>query len=310
MDVRSYCIDFERIDEWKNYLNNEGFVVITNICTLDNCEKAKQLFIEHFGMGDKIFNDTNWPKGQNGMIVEGDIHQSNFVNFAKTLPRVLMTYRHLYEGEEEFVTAFDRANAIRNGPNDNNEKPWLHIDFPVFDPPPFTCYQSFVNFVDCTPSDSPCLRVVPRSHKGDLWASVSADIKKRKSPENRSAFFRVKMSEKDVVNVLAPAGSLVVWICGLVHDARTKLSKKKAGWGEFRRLNVYVCMAPRRYLRGEEEEKQRQLAFYKGLVSTHWPCWFFQHHGYQIQTTSRYTDKKPFDAKATLLAFPDLEKLI
>jgi hypothetical protein len=64
---------------------------------------------------------------------------------------------------------------------------------------------------------------------------------------------------------LAPAGSLVVWICGLVHDARTHLSKFKPGFGELRRLNSYICLAPRMFLQKGEAEARLKV-FQEGSV--------------------------------------------
>lgn len=151
-DARSYCIPFASTDAWRAHVATEGFVVITDVASAADCAKAELLFEQHFGLpAGKLYGDDKWPRGEHGMVVEGDIQRSDFVWFARTNPRVRDVYRTLYDGEDDLVCAFDRANAVRNLPNDNDLRPWLHIDYPVNDPPPFTCYQSFINYIDCTP---------------------------------------------------------------------------------------------------------------------------------------------------------------
>jgi hypothetical protein len=217
---RPYCIPLNNPDEWTAHLREEGFVCITGVVTPAQCVEAQALFEQHFGVGKKLYTDGLWPLGDKGMVVEGDIASSDFSFFSRSQPNVRgryhqstntlfiiqmflfkAIYERLYNGETDLVSAFDRANAVRNAPNSNDTRGWLHIDYPVNNPPPFTCYQSFLNYIDCTPSDSPCLRVIPKTHTGELCDAIVKDIKSTRSSRD-SAFFRVKFDESQVLNVV------------------------------------------------------------------------------------------------------------
>lgn len=270
--MATYCIDVSDPAAWIRHLEEEGYVVLTGVFSPEECTRATDLFVAHYGVGEQIFTDALWPAPSRGMVVKGSIHTSDLALWARSHPNVVSAYSRLYDGTSDLVSAFDRANAVRNAENLDNAAPWLHVDFPMDDPPPLPIWQSFANFIDCTPADSPCLRVVPRSHTGDLWRRV------QEQASGKGAAFRVPLAEDLVVPVLAPAGSLVVWRCGLVHDARTHLAGHNAAFGPLRRLNVYICLAPRASIKDDAERAARLDAFERGIVSTHWPVSRFVHH--------------------------------
>lgn len=304
MNARPYCIDVADPAAWMRHLDDEGYVVVTNAFSDVECQRAVELFVAHYGVGAQLYTDEYWPAGSKGMILKGDFHRSELAMWARTHPNVLATFRRIYGDDTELVTSFDRGNAVRNVPSPE-EGQWTHLDWPVNDPAPFRCVQGFVNFVDCTASDSPCLRVWPRSHKGPRWDSTVATLKERNRSKD-SAFFRVKVDPEELVNVLAPAGSIVLF-CG-VHDARTHITRAKPGMGPLRRLTVYTCLAPRMFTRGDAEAQARTEAFERGIVSTHWPVHFFRHHTASVHD-SRYNVPK-WDAEAARAAWPEYAKLV
>jgi ectoine hydroxylase-related dioxygenase (phytanoyl-CoA dioxygenase family) len=286
----SFVIPYSNKAAWKAHLDTEGFVVISDVLSREDVENGIEMFREWMArllkkpkLRLEQLQDDEWFRGTYGMLMDGCIHRSPFVFWARSHPTVLEIYRDLYnlKTPEELVTAFDRANAVLNRKMPESKDPkdfdlerslWTHVDYPLTGtPPPFTCYQSFVNFVDCTSPGSPCLRVVPRSHTGPIWAALQKYGVAKYGPNRNGGFFKIDCKEtegaivvqRDLLDVLAPPGSLVMWKSGLVHDSRTTHIAPLPEHGPLRRLVVYVCHAPR-YLLSEHERRVRVELFRAG----------------------------------------------
>ena len=231
----AFVFDINDSTNWLNYLKMNGCVVISNVLAKEDIKTGISLFEQHLKTVDPnvSFNDPrslnhSWPDTDAGFVSDNEIHQSRFVWFSRSHPQVLDIYRQIYKLDSinDLVTAFDRANAIRNMPyGKQNEERWTHIDYPINDPPPFDCFQSFLNYIDCTSQDSPCLRVCLKSHKDN---NILEYCKKKYSKEDDGAFFMV---DKDypMINVLAPAGLLVIWNSQTLNDSKTWIKSKKQG---------------------------------------------------------------------------------
>jgi len=229
---------------------------------------------------------------------------------------------------EDLVSAFDRANAVLNrkikdaDDFDLERSLWLHIDYPITgSPPPFTCYQSFLNYVDCTTPGSPCLRVVPKSHTGPIWEAVQKFGRAKYGAKASGGFFRIDwhategviVPSRDLVNVLAPPGSLVMWKSGLVHDARTSHIAPLPNHGVLRRLVAYVCHAPRA-LMSEHDRRIRVELFRAGIPSTHWPVWAVKDH-HMVTSPRDEAGLAPYNlprwnARQILRDFPIMRSLV
>lgn len=278
--MASFIFDFSSSADWQAHLEREGFVVVTGILTPEEIQNGIQLFQKHMesqypllSFDDERSLSAHWPEDDWGFITNDGIAASDFMWWCRTRGKVLEVYRQLYnlKNREELVTCFDRANAVRNTRKDTGEDSWAHIDYPVFDEPPFSCFQGFLNFVDGTSdADSPCLRVYPGSHK-----DVSVlDWVRENYHGCDEAFFEIHDKKaRQKINVLAPAGSLVLWNSKTMHDGRTSVKAKKRGFGPLRRLVAYLCYAPKRFVRDEKEWALRKQIFEDGSASTHWPAW-------------------------------------
>ena len=169
-----YTHNFCDTEKWKDFLNINGFVVIRDVMSQEDIDLGINLFEKHLQKIDGNISLDNprslnvvWPVDDDGFMPNLDLHSSKFAWYSRCRPKVLEVHRSLYNLKDtnELITTFDGVNSVRNLNYGDKNWSWKHIDYPLNDPPDFECYQSMLNYIDCTAKESPCLRVSPKSHK-------------------------------------------------------------------------------------------------------------------------------------------------
>lgn len=268
------------------YVNDNGFAVIIDALEPQEVEDGMGMFwdlLESVSCGKISRNDADslqsewFPRcygergKQNGIWIEGNVFHSPFMWFSRTRPKVLEVFRKMY-ADDHLLVSFDRLSVIRNEPAEG-KKSWWHIDFPNGEsPPPWQCFQAFVNYIDCCDDDSPCLRVIPGSHK-----AVTESSKLHWNTAWKVTLENLGFSEKDAVFVRAPAGSLVIWSCGLVHDSFTRI-KFEVPNVSLRRCVAYVNFCPVSFASTLDLEIRKAI-FERGGGTDHWPARFLRSVG-------------------------------
>lgn len=280
MSNLDYQFDSKRVANWKSHLTTEGFVVINNVLDSNQVQSGLASFIEQFGSA--TFD---------GFIDDPAFVYSDFVWSCRTNPEVLKIYQQLYnlESTKQLLTAIDRGTAIPNvlsADPDEAAAYWLHVDYPLLDVklknneneiPPI--YQSFLSFVDSGGSNRPGLRVVPRSA---TTANHERILRDNDDDGAEPTYWLLSQDhnddlESEVVEVVSPAGSLTLWLSGLIHDNTTAVIDLGNSILPLARLVIYLCYAPRSWATAEELQLREKM-YKRGQITTHWPVKYLSLH--------------------------------
>ena len=125
------------------YLRNNGYAVVKNVCSADEIIHAKELLWQFLsdksGMLEQdpsTWTDENFSKigfVENGILCYEGIGQSEFLWFLRLLPKVKMAFSKIFN-TSELITSFDGANVFRpwHSPTaDEHCKTrggWFHVD--------------------------------------------------------------------------------------------------------------------------------------------------------------------------------------
>ena len=304
---------------WGGYLEREGFVVLRNVLDEPETQKGIEVFMdwmEHISPGFSrddaaTYDNRHWPYHfARGIVMEGSPQHSPFMWYSRTQPGVLDVFHQLYGENQQLLVSFDRCNVIWGGEDAMpSSEAWWHIDYPGPQKDSWYCYQSFINYVDCTSEGSPCLRVIRKSHK------LLPEMLRRKM--KMVDLVQLAVPDEDIVSVRAPAGSLVLWKCGVIHDNHTAVTDVMPDVCKYplRRLVSYVNYAPRCFSTDQELE-EREVLFLANLSSGHWPISKL----YPIKTKSKPHQRRmqglnvlqewKLDVKDLMEQYPQLEQLV
>lgn len=292
-----YQFDCRQVEKWKSYLETQGFVVITGLLTEPEIKVGLASFMEQFDHRDF-----------SGFIDDAGFSYSDFAWSCRTNPKVLEIYQHAYNlnSPQDLITAIDRGSVIPNIPSvdiDEATAYWLHVDYPLLDVGKRDIpriYQSFLSFVDSGGPTKPGLRVIPQSATDENHNRILGD-NQHEDPNRELTYWLLSSEhtdeiEKSIVQVESPAGSLTLWLSGLIHDNTSIVMKQrnKHGHTPLARLVVYLCYAPKSWATEEELELREQI-YKRGQITTHWPCVYLSLHeeAYHRWAWKKMIDKYP-----------------
>jgi hypothetical protein len=278
-DSPEYWFQHHNTELWRPFFEREGYCVLIDALTPKETSDGVSLFYSwlesvspNFQRQERdTFINANWPLSfSRGMVMEGGIQHSPFMWYSRTRNGVLNVYKHLYGigHDEPLLVSFDRCTALRNDPKVLKKletEDWLHIDYPLGKQPTFQSYQSFINYVDCSDATAPCLRVLPRSH---TKIPMMQQLNMKEKPIGDTELAQLELLRENLVEVKAPAGALVIWKCGLIHDGKTA-TQVRQDVGNLRRLVSYVSYAPSNVASAEDIKKRREY-FRNGTCTGHW----------------------------------------
>lgn len=266
----------ENSPQWLNKLNNDGYCVIPNILTTQECDLTITKiwdWLEDLNTGiDRNDKDTwiseNWPFSTKGIIQHLRVGHEEFVWDIRTHPNVFNVFKKIWN-TDNLIVSFDAINVMKPAEITKYRatKPWFHID-QSNRKEGLHCIQSFVNLETCTTDDA-CFSCFPKSHN---YHKELCDTFKIDTPKDWIKFGNEELqwlAEKGCnrVRVPVPKGGMVIWDSRVVHCNRpSKIPRPVARF----RYVIYVCMTPKVWCNEKNMEK-RKKAFNDMRMTTHWP---------------------------------------
>jgi ectoine hydroxylase-related dioxygenase (phytanoyl-CoA dioxygenase family) len=263
-------ITFNFSESWKDYLDQEGYVVIQNVLN----EEAIHTGIEHFwedwttvSPGFVRTNTDTWSINTapmmfaKGMAVFNGFGQSNFMWYLRTQKPIMDIFERIHN-TSDLITSFDGFSVFFSS-KQKSTKDWWHIDQHPNNP--LYCIQGAYNFFPVT-QDSAGFTVVPRSHRTftPSETNVSKDwiqVASNKTPEQARSIL------SDGVKLIIPGNSFVLWNSKTIH-ANTGTTSKEI---TLNRLTAYITFVPRSWRTNQAQFEKRKETYKLGQTTSHWP---------------------------------------
>jgi ectoine hydroxylase-related dioxygenase (phytanoyl-CoA dioxygenase family) len=279
----SYFYPSTDLEHLNQKLETDGVAVIPNI--LDQTQINSAIDGMHQWLNDVWSSDSERIKMDNintyrnfykliplhsGMIQHHGIGHQQFIWDIRQNQNVINTFSTIWS-DPDLLVSFDGANFVFP-PEQTNRGfyrggQWFHTD-QSSEKKGLHCIQGMVNLFDVTEGDG-TLSVLVGSN--NLHEQFFAE----KGITERSDWY--KISDDDLQwfinkgcqwrNVLAPAGSMILWDSRTFHMA---IEPQKGRSSENFRFVTYVCMLPKSGAT-DIDIKKRILAFKSRRMTSHWP---------------------------------------
>ena len=259
-------------NEWKQYLDGEGYVVIHNVLSADDISSAFGYFLKDittvspkFNIADPLTFDINYTPMMfaKGMAVFNGLGNSDFMWNMRTHPNILSIYKQLF-GTQELNSSMDGFSMFVS--SDQKPGQWLHTD----QNPNNSIYsiQGAYNFIEVN-KNSAGLVVVPKSHiKYNPKVNHSKDW---------IVYDKFKTGyedlEKEAVKLLIPANCFVLWNSRTIHANTGIVKPTRSKVKQFNRLTCYIAYLPKTTIPDNIKEKifeERKSAYLNGESTSHW----------------------------------------
>lgn len=218
--------------EWKSQLEEKGYVVIPDILSQSECHRHVRRLAATMQcvVGADGWENFVATRAPNGVIHGLDNLRSLWE--VRSNPVITDRFRQLYGEDKSLYLYIDRFNYRPPRLRLPFHCDW-HIDENPFHPQ--SDYQGFVSLTKITPNDA-CLGILEKSH---LHIKEALDVFGSLHPftQDHYDWFRQKGCVER--RVAMPAGSLVIWNSGCVHNPLNSLRKNPR-----RRVVVYVRYFP------------------------------------------------------------------
>ena len=248
------------ISDWKNYLDNEGYVVIKDILS----QSERNIFLNKFKIDlNKVspnfdFNDkTTWNKDNYpGMFNKGicsfnGFGQSEFMWYLRINSTIQYIFKKIYN-TNELISSMDGFSLFIS--KDQKSKNWNHIDQNPSNK--ILSYQSSYNLLPVNETDSGFI-VAPESHK--TFNPIVNHNKDWIVLDNNDEW-NLKMKK-----LIIPKNCLTIWNSKTIHS-NTGMTEDKIG---INRLTCYIAYLPRS-LQSEQNKIDRINAYKNGDTCSHW----------------------------------------
>jgi len=277
------------IENAKTYIAKHGVCVIPNILSGDECK----LYI------NSMWNTLEYLTEKSECKITRD-DTSTWKNFKKLYPIHSMLLQYYKIGHSQFVWNLRQNEKIVNvfsklwdTPNDEllssfdglsihmppeitnsgyyRSNKWLHID-QSYNKPGLKCIQGFITLFDVNAGDA-TLKIMENSHKyhsefSDKFTYAKTKYNKdwcKLTSDELDWYSDEKKCEEH--NILASAGSLVLWDSRTIHQGMEPLKTRPKS--NMRGI-VYMCMTPRRWSTEAQINKKRET-FNNMRMTSHWP---------------------------------------
>ena len=262
---------------WIIQLKNEGYCVIPNILTEDECNITIEKiwdWLESLSSGidrndSSTWNSQNWPPSVRGIIQHLRVGHEEFVWTIRTNPKVMDVFKQIW-GTDDLLVSFDAINVTKpiEITKYTSKRQWYHTD-QSNKKKGLHCVQSFVNLENTTIGDA-CFSCLPKSHLyhqemlEHFNINTSTDWIKLQS-EHLIWLLEGKGCERK--RIIVPKGGMVLWDSRTIH---CNLSALKNRTTPVFRYVIYVCMTPKKLCNDYNLEKKKK-AFNEIRMTTHWP---------------------------------------
>ena len=249
----------EKPEDWLEFLDREGYVVLSDILTPDEQKFNMDLFKKEWS---KVSPNFKWDKPNDwsiknsplmfakGMAIYSGFGQSDFMWSLRTNPKIIGIFENIH-GVEDLVVSLDGFSVFLS--DKQQTKSWLHID----QNPKNQAYsiQGSYNFLPVGKEDAGFV-VVPGTHK-----SYHPEVSHKKD------WIMVDQEnfEPQSKKLLIPGNCFVLWNSKTIH-ASTGMTKGTTG---LNRVTAYITYLPK-YLRTKEMAKKRKQAYMDSRTTSHW----------------------------------------
>ena len=222
------------LDKIKEYFQQYGYVVITDVITANDIENTISEICQNPALlGDfdlDINKPENWDKvyiGDRGFVDVADAKNHSEVELEwfwknRQHPNIVKSFENIF-GSKDILLNVDRASVIRptKGPFGNpdwkTKESWLHWDKNPWKYPTFNKVQGLLTLSDHT-EDSGGFCCVPGFHHELLeWGQKNLEYKKNNEYHPIVMVPKEDEMQQRIKKILAPAGSLIIWDSGLPH---------------------------------------------------------------------------------------------
>lgn len=265
-------------DKWKQYLDENGFVVLRNILSKEKMIQYFKLFAKdwtyvspNFDFNNKkTWTPSNSPMMWNkGMVYWNGLSQSDFMWSLRTDLNILDIWHRLHE-TKELVSSFDSFSVYVS--NKQKSQPWLHTDLNYNSE--IYSIQGAYNFLPVRETSAGFV-VVLKSHKTYTINHASKT--------NFSQIDKDDPHYDKAVKLIIPENCFVLWNSKTIH-ANSGISDKKLNY-DFNRLTCYLTYFPKS-LRSEDIFKKRLTGYYNGVSCSHFAIDYKpKQHPYGVKKT-------------------------
>ena len=283
---------FDVSDEegWKFHLNEQGYIVIKDILTVEQHAQGLELFKKDMQTVSPKYDGTSTTMNIDhlplmfgkGMAVFNGFGQSDFMWSLRTNTKIQDIFKRVYE-VEDLVTSLDGFSMFVS--KAQKSKSWLHID----QNPKTKLYsiQGAYNYFPVKSCRDAGFVVVPKSHT-EFTPTVSHS-------NNWIVCEDQKAQQEKSRKLLIPENCLVLWNSKTIHANEGMIN----GTTELNRLTCYVTFLPKS-LRTEKMRKARVEAYLNGKTTSHWSN-LCQLKRYPFGFKTRYENRGFNQIKPTLI---------
>lgn len=249
----------QETQDWKDFLEREGYVVLSDVLSPEEKETSFQLFKDDWqtiSSGFSWDDQSTWTIKNSpmmfgkGMAVFNGFGQSDFMWSLRTNPKIYSVFQKIYS-EDDLVVSMDGFSVFLS--DQQKSKSWLHVD----QNPKNDIYsiQGAYNFLPVGEQDAGFI-VVPKSHK-EFRPTVTHS--KDWIVIDQETFY----PQAKKLNI--PENCLVLWNSKTIHSNQG-MSKGRSG---FNRLTTYLTYQPK--TKRPEYIKQKRIgAYMNGKTTSHW----------------------------------------
>lgn len=262
---------------WKNHLNNNGYVVVSNVMNDKDCnDNISRIWDWLEGLGSGIdrnnpntWKNDRWPQNIHGIIQHYKVGQSQFVWDIRCNKNIINIFEKIWN-THKLLCSFDGI-CIMKPPElckGGHYKSWIHTDqSPKKEG--MHSIQGFINLEHTGPDDG-CFTCFPKSHTYHKQLFEHNNIKFSKDwyKLNESDIDWLKNKNLNQCRIEAPKGSMVLWDSRIFHcNAGVKnLPRIIPKW----RYVVYICMTPKS--KCNDKNLQKKIKAFNDLrMTSHWP---------------------------------------
>lgn len=272
------------MEDFRESLHAKGYAVVPGVLSQSECARVWTAFQEY---NEQLTGNELTPQGYDHskrfhsihgiVMVPSAISYAPFVDAVRDHPEVQDVWRQVYNTDEEssMVCSSDRVNFMppvswMDRTPRRQTASWWHVDQRSSEPG-FKCVQGYVDILGSPSPQHGGLRVIEGSHHAFSQLVDSFDETKWRRDDWKR--FEEKQLEDvmgddvlqtRVVDVVAEAGSVVLW------DSRTVHMNRNTTHPSDPRFVVYVCFWPEEYL-DDNAVSRRALAREHHRATSHWP---------------------------------------
>lgn len=281
----SYYMPLTNFDNLMEQLSKDGVAIIPNILNQDQINYTTQQmhnWLENIFVDpkDKIkMNDVSTYRNfyklmplHGGILQHFGIGHQQFVWDIRQNRQIIEIFSHIWNvSNDDLLVSFDGVNF--NFPPEFTKRAyyrgghWFHTD-QANTKIGLHCVQGMINIFDIEQGDATFSVLTGSNNLHEEFMkehNINTSIDwYRISDANLQWFIDKGCKWK---NILAPAGSIILWDSRLFHMAmEATLERPKPHF----RFGIYVCMLPKSKAKSTDIEK-RILAFNQRRMTTHWP---------------------------------------